>query len=174
MSSIGLNFVENNESLPANRNFSWSGIFAGTFLYLAIEATFGVLALAIFGLGLEATSMSVGAGIWLVVLTGIAMYFAGRLASRLMGASTRSMGMRAGLVTYGMSIFASILVIGLTLGSSTAEPVSVASLLSITGYWTFVTMIVAMFTSAIGGAQGMVKLQPRSVTGSQSEPRRVA
>jgi len=33
---------------PVSRVFSWSGIFVGTFLFLAIEATFGVLGIAVF------------------------------------------------------------------------------------------------------------------------------
>ncbi len=129
MASSVPSYAGTTELAPASRNISWSGISAGTFLYLAIEATFGALASAIFAPGMQATNprMTVGAGIWMIVLTGFAMYFAGRLAARIAGAATRPMGMRMGVVTFGMSIFSTILVIGMMLGGSGAEAGSVAS-----------------------------------------------
>ena len=88
-------------AVPAPRTFSWSGIFAGTFLFLAIEATFGILGVAIFGTihpGAPVVPIiGVGIGIWMVILSIIALYFGGKLASKLSGAFNRNLGMYAGL-----------------------------------------------------------------------------
>lgn len=174
---------------PANYGFSWSGIFAGTFLYLAVEATFGTLGAAVFASAANPHAgnpvgfgMTAGIGIWMIVLTAFAMYFAGRMSAIISGASTRAIGMRTGLVTFGMSIFATILLISIALGSTVAGmtglrfagPASVANLLTVTGYWTFVTMIVAMITSAAGGAHGARRIRPHNAIGQQSVPRAAA
>lgn len=156
-------------TIHANRTFSWSGIFAGTFLFLAIEATFGVLGVAIFASATNPNSrnpvgpgISAGVGIWMVILSIIALYFAGKLASKLSGAPTRNLGMYAGLVTFGMCIFASILITALTLGSTVggttgvgyATPTRVADMLTTAGYWLFITLALAMISAASGGIHG--------------------
>jgi len=154
---------------PAPRMFSWTGIFAGTFLFLAIEATFGILGVAIFGSATNPASanpvgpgVSAGIGIWMVVLSIIALYFAGKLAGRLSGASTRNMGMYTGLVTFGMSIFSAILLAGLSVGGavsgstgiSAVSPYRLDSILTTGGYWLFIALALAMISSAIGGIHG--------------------
>ncbi len=171
MASQVPNFAGTTEAAPVNTRFSWSGIFAGTFLFLAIEATFGMLAAAIFGpaASFSGLQMTIGPGIWMIVLTAIAMFFAGRMAARLSGATSRAMGMRAGLVTFGMSIFATILTIGMLLGGTSGGPVTGAGLLAGTWYWAFMTLIIAMFTSAAGGAQGFIRARPKSVPSTQNE-----
>jgi len=154
-------------SLP--RSFSWTGIFAGTFLFLAIETTFGVLGAAIFGSATNPAAanpigpgVSAGLGIWMVILSIIALYFAGQLAGRLAGANTRNMGMYAGLVTFGMSVFSAILITALTLmgtvggttGIAVASPYRLDSIVTTGGYWLFVALVLAMFSAAMGGIQG--------------------
>jgi hypothetical protein len=155
--------------IPAQRAFSWSGIFAGTFLFLAIEATFGILGVAVFASATNPTSpnpvgfgISAGVGIWMVVLSIIALYFAGKLAARLSGATTRNIGMYAGLVTFGMCLFTSVLLTALTLGSTVsgstgigfAGPTRLADILTTGGYWLFVALVLAMIAAASGGIHG--------------------
>lgn len=145
------------------RFFSWSGIFAGTFLFLAIEATFGTLAASIFGTPFTAGHISIGFGIWMIVLSIIALYFGGKLASKLSGTITRNIGMYAGLVTFGMSLFASVLVMG------SGGPVRMAFLLGIGGYWIFAALVLGMIAAAIGGTHG-AWMDKRPVTsGSESK-----
>src|SRR5689334_12220481 len=59
---------------------SWSAIFAGTFVFLAIEMTFLALGIAIFG-GSASTptsgTMATGIAIWAGILTLFALYFGG-------------------------------------------------------------------------------------------------
>ncbi|HZY61413.1 MAG TPA: hypothetical protein VFE38_02740 [Edaphobacter sp.] len=156
--------------ISANRSFSWSGIFAGTFLFLAIEATFSILGVAIFATATNPNAatpvgpgISIGAGIWMVVLSIIALYFAGKLASKLSGAVTRNIGMYAGLVTFGMCIFASILIaplaMGNTVGGATAiaaytSPSGLADMLMKGGYWLFAALVLGMISAASGGIHG--------------------
>src|SRR6185312_5365515 len=154
---------------PVPRMFSWTGIFAGTFLFLAIEATFGILGVAIFGSATNPASanpvgpgVSAGVGIWMVVLSIIALYFAGKLAGRLTGANSRNMGMYAGLVTFGMCIFTAALISALTLGSTVSgtngieavNPVRLADILTTGGYWLFIALVLAMLSAAMGGIHG--------------------
>lgn len=154
---------------PVQRSFSWTGIFAGTFLFLAIEATFGVLGAAIFASAANPLSanpvgagVATGFGIWMVVLSIISLYFAGKLAARLSGAPTRNLGMHAGFVTYGMSVFTTVLVLALVTGATVAggtglaneSNVRVAGILTTGGYWTFIAMVLGMFAAAMGGMHG--------------------
>lgn len=151
------------------RKFSWSGIFSGTFLFLAIEATFGVLGVAIFTQAVNPNSpnpigpgINIGSGVWMIVLTTVALYFAGKLASLQSATTSRDAGMYAGLVTYGMSIFASFLVTATVLGNTFGRHISgaavggftVADFIIIGGFWLFAAMILGMIAAAAGGIHG--------------------
>lgn len=176
-------------SEAANRPLSWSGIFAGTFMFLAIETTFGVLGTAVFASSANphaanpvGAGISWGAGVWAVVLSIISMYFAGRVASNFSGAITRHTGMRAGLVTFGMCIFTTVLVASIALGStvggttgiSNAGPTRVAGLLATGGYWVFVALVLSMISSAVGGMQGVRRDAVDAPAANSGELRRVA
>jgi hypothetical protein len=170
-----------------NRRFSWSGIFAGTFLFLAIEATFGVLGVAIFTSAINPRAatpiglgISIGSGIWMIVLTIIALYFAGKLASTQSGATTRNSGMYAGLVTFGMSLFASFFIMNLTLGStfgfraSIARALTVADFIVAGGYWLFATLVLGMIAAASGGIHGALTGTTQTSSERTIEAKRVA
>jgi uncharacterized membrane protein YgcG len=163
-------------AIPMSRKFSWSGIFAGTFLFLAIEVTFGVLGMAIFNSVGRSTinsitvGMSPGAGIWMVVLSIIALYFAGKLASSQSASATRNAGMYAGLVTFGMCIFTALLMIfpefgmsGSTLVIAGATARASAGVAVSTGYWLFVTLVLGMIAAASGGIHGSMTAGTRTV-----------
>jgi hypothetical protein len=151
---------------------SWPAIFAGTFVFLAIEVTFGVLGTAVFASAENpasahpVTGVSAGIGIWLVILSIIALYFAGRAATSISGAVDRHIGMYHGLVTFGMSVFTSILVSAMMLGSTTlapasnaaaAGPATVGDVVSTAGYWLFVALLLGMIAAALGGSQAVRK-----------------
>lgn len=174
-------------AVPLHRAFSWTGIFAGTFLFLAIEATFGILGVAIFTSATNPASanpvgpgISAGVGIWMVVLSIIAFYFAGKLAGRLTGATTRNIGMYAGLVTFGMSIFSSIMVTAFILGSTVAgagangianvSPYRLDSILTTGGYWLFIALVLAMISAAMGGIHGASSSGLRVATTRSTTP----
>lgn len=156
-------------AVPARPLFSWSGIFAGTFLFLAIEATFGILGVAIFASATNPRSpnpvgpgVSAGVGIWMVILSIIALYFAGKLSSKLSGSISRNTGMYCGLVTFGMCIFTSVLLTAMVLESTVSGttgiaysgPTRMADILTTGGYWLFVALVLAMISAASGGIHG--------------------
>jgi hypothetical protein len=151
---------------------SWPAIFAGTFVFLAIEVTFGVLGMAIFASAANPSSahpvsgMSTGIGIWLVVLSIIALYFGGRAAAALSGTADSHFGMYHGLTTFGLSVFTSIVVGALLLGSTTVAPANaaagagtatVASVVATAGYWLFAALLLGMIAAGMGGSHGVRK-----------------
>ena len=164
---------------------SWGAIFAGTFMFLAIEITFGLLGTAIFASATNPNAshggINAGLGIWAIVLSFVALYFAGKTASRLAAAPTRGNGLYHGLVTYGMSLFATVLVTALALGSTTAANSGVSQLsnativnaVSTAGWWIFFACLAGMIASAIGGTHGAVAMRARAIE-APAEIRRVA
>lgn len=146
---------------------SWSAIFAGCFMFLAIEVTFGILGLAIFASAANPQAshpvggMSTGIGIWTIVLSIIALYFAGKTAGRLSGTVDRTIGMYHGLVTFGMSIFATVLIASLVMGSTSSGVAAnqvgsgtIAGAVSTGGWWMFFAFLLAFLASAGGGSHG--------------------
>ncbi|HEX5434119.1 MAG TPA: hypothetical protein VFY05_07770 [Candidatus Angelobacter sp.] len=170
---------------------SWPAVFAGTFVFLAIEVTFGVLGAAVFAnaenpaAAHPITGMSAGIGIWVVILSIIAMYFGGRAAGALSGAARKHVAMYHGLVTFGLSVFTAIVVGALVLSSTTiapasravgsANPATIGSVVTTAGYWLFAALILGMIAAAIGGSQARNK-EPRELRAEETEPgiRRVA
>ncbi len=151
------------------RRLSWPAVFSGSFLFLAIEATFGVLGVAIFTHAINPHSatpigpgISIGSGVWMIVLTMISLYFAGKLASTQSATTTRASGIYAGLVTFGMCVFASFLITSIALGNSfgrhitgvAASGFTVADFIIIGGYWLFAAMVLGMIAAASGGIHG--------------------
>lgn len=136
--------------IPARRSLSWSGIFAGTFCYLAIEATFGALGEAIFRPVAEGGSV-LGFEIWMVILSIIALYFAGRVSSNLLArGSDTSLARWHGLTTFGMSVFATVLILVGTLPLG-----GFACLSSGSEYALFVALVLSMISAMIGAASGV-------------------
>ena len=142
---------------------SWSAIFAGAFVFLAIEITFLALGIAIFG-GSAASpvsgTMATGISIWQGIVTLFALYFAGRTAGRLSGTGSRNIGLYHGLVTFGMSIFATILVAVLILapaeianaGNASVSLLTVRHLFTEGGYAIFASLLVGGILACVGAA----------------------
>lgn len=100
---------------------NWGAIWAGVFTFMAIWSVFGLLGMAIFA---SANSnpqhpVSLGMGIWAIILTIIAMYVAGRATGRWAAISNSRDGVMQGMVMFGLSV-ASILVISFWTGMGTA------------------------------------------------------
>jgi len=132
--------------------FSWSSVFAGTFVFLAIEITFGMLAWAIFSPYPAASGLTAGSGIWMIILSIIALYFGAQAAAHFSGDARRLNGMYYGLVTFGLSIFSSILMASMAVGSSAASARTLLGAVGANAGWLFVTLILGGIAAAIGGA----------------------
>jgi len=109
----------------------WGAIWAGVFTFAAIWSVFGVLGTAVFASAANAnaahpvTDMSIGMGIWAVVLTIIAMYVAGRETGRLAAVTNRHDGLIHGMIMFGLSVIAALVLTslgGMTLSTGAGTP----------------------------------------------------
>jgi len=95
---------------------SWPAIWAGVFTFIAIWLVFGVLGMAIFASAANpnaqhpVTGMSVGMGVWAMILTIIVMYVAGRETGRLAGVTSRHDGLIHGMIMFGLSVTAVLVI----------------------------------------------------------------
>ncbi len=104
--------------------------------------------------------MSAGISVWTTILSIIALYFGGRAAGHLSYAATKLNGMYHGLVTFGLSIFATVLILAMALGTISLEATNPANVsrswaLDIAGkgsWYIFVVLILGGIAAAIGGA----------------------
>ena len=103
---------DSRSSLPTG--LSWSAIWAGLFTFIAIWSVFALLGFAIFSRNVNNGAvepvhmLNVGMGIWTIILSAVAMYIAGRATGRLAGASGRYDSVVHGMVMFGLSVTAAI------------------------------------------------------------------
>jgi hypothetical protein len=103
-----------NAAFPTTRRTDWGAIWAGVFTFAAIWTVFGSLGFAIFASSANAGAarpvfgMNVGIGIWIVVLTIIAMFVAGRETAHLAAIDNRHDGLIHGLIMFGLSVVAAL------------------------------------------------------------------
>jgi len=153
---------------------AWGAIFGGTFVYIAIMSTFGfLLSSAIFA---SAGWNSTGFLIWNTIVAIISLYFAGRATSHLAAISDRNLGAWHGIVTFGMSFVATVLVLGIALGSAAPYSQQAAAnsnvsgnLISVAGgggWALWCAMFLGFIAAAIGGANAV---RPLAETRTQSE-----
>jgi len=173
-----------------DRGLSWSAIFGGTFVFLAIEVTFGILGMAVFASAAATGAtrgvtggITIGAGIWGVVVSIIALYFGGRSAAVISRTRDPQIGMYHGLVTFGMAIFSSILISSMVLTGTVADAANpgnlgagrVAADVAVGGYWLFVALILGLIAAAAGGRHGVAGRALQAVERPVvPEPRKVA
>jgi hypothetical protein len=162
------------ESFSKTTDFSWPSVFAGTFVFLAIEVTFGLLAAAIFGPARASTSLSAGAGIWMIVLSIIALYFGARAAAHFSGAVRRLNGMYYGLVTFGLSIFSRILIATMIMESTAVSARTLLDGVSANSGWLFVTLLLSGLAAAIGGSSSIFRVAIVPVTAERADLRPAA
>jgi hypothetical protein len=159
---------------PRRTGASWSSIFAGTFVFLAIETTFGLLAAAIFPGTHAAGALGVGPGIWMIILSIIALYFGAKAASHLSGEARKLNGMYYGLVTFGMSIFSSVLVATMIAGNTANAAATLLGMVNANAGWLFVTLILGGIAAGIGGAFGVPEPAKTAVAGEHVSMRPAA
>jgi hypothetical protein len=152
----------------------WSSVFAGSFVFLAVEVTFGMLAAAIFpGTANRTGVLGAGPGIWMIILSIIALYVGAKAASYLSGEVRKLNGMYYGLVTFGLSIFATVLIATMVAGN-TANAGLLLGMVTANAAWLFVTLILGGIAAGIGGALGVLEPVKRPVTEERTTLRPVA
>ena len=143
------------------RGASWSAIFAGTFVFLAVMATFEALGIAIFG-GSAPGALATGLTVWTTVLGIISLTLAGRAAGRLSYSADKNHASYIGLVTFGMSVFATILVVTLVATAVGANNPGThiagwpANIFAAGGYGTFVALLLGLI-GCVTGARAEVR-----------------
>lgn len=103
------------ENIATARRTDWGAIWAGVFTFVAIWSVFGVLGFAIFATIADpnAPRPATGMGIWAVILTIIAMYVAGLETGRLTAVGNRHDRLVQGMVTFGLSVVAALVITAL-------------------------------------------------------------
>lgn len=99
-----------------NRRISWSAIFGGVILVVAVQLLLSMLGAGI-GLGTvntnagttpDASSFGIGAGVWWAVSSFLALAFGGYVSAWLAGIEIRWDGILHGLITWGMATLLTI------------------------------------------------------------------
>ena len=107
-----------------HRRISWAAIFGGVILVVAVQLLLSMLGAGI-GLGTvntnagstpDASSFGIGAGVWWVVSSIIALGFGGYVAAWLAGIELRWDGLLHGLVTWGIATLLTIYLLSSAVG----------------------------------------------------------
>ncbi len=107
-----------------HRRISWSAIFGGVVLVMAIQVLLSLLGA---GIGLntvnvnagstpDASSFGIGAGVWWVVSSCIALFAGGYAAAWLAGNEIKFDGMLHGLITWGIATLVTIYLLSSAIG----------------------------------------------------------
>jgi hypothetical protein len=143
----------------ARPGISWSAIFAGAVLFVAIQLLLSILGAGI-GLGFvnpghadgaSATTLGTGAGLWWVGSTVLALIAGGYVAARLAGVSSRFDGTLHGLVVWGMSLLLTVYLLAGAVGGIAG------------GAFSAISATVSAAGSTIGGAANAVGAGAKSL-----------
>jgi len=173
--------------VPENVNFfsrpNWGAIWAGMFAFLAIWAVFGTLGVGVFASSANPNAnqpilgMSVGMGAWFVILTTCAFFVAGRITGRLARTQRSRDGAVYGLVMFGVTVSASLLLVlmggfatGATIIHGTAHNGYVLGDFSYLGWVTFCGFFLGWIAAMFGAATAHAAL-PRTRTAVQPQVR---
>jgi len=157
---------------------NWGAIWAGVFTFVAIWSVFGVLGMAIFASNANpnatapVTGQSAGMAVWAIILTIIAMYVAGLETGRLATVSTRHDGLIHGMIMFGLSVVAAIILTtlgGAVLSGGTGVQGSahngyILGIFADLGWSGFVALLLGWLAAMGGGSQGA----GRRLTGSST------
>ena len=151
------------------RTAPWGAIWAGVFSFVAIWSVFGLLGTAIFSsVGNTAnpsTGISVGMGIWSVVLTMIAIFVGGRVTSHLAGVTNRADGAICGMTMFGLSVLSTLVIVvlcGVAAGNGAAAAPFLLTVLTAVGWFGFAALFLG-WLCAIGGASSVRRVADQQV-----------
>lgn len=144
---------------------AWGAIWAGFFTFAAIWSVFGLLGEAIFASSANpnapapVSGMTVGMGVWSVILTIIAMYVAGRVTAHFANFTDRAARIMHGMAMFGLSVVGTIVLVilsgtAMAGGEGLAGGVHSSYMLTVfsdIGWIGFVALLLG-WLAAIGGA----------------------
>jgi hypothetical protein len=154
------------------RRISWAAIFAGLIITLVVELVLSVLGIAIGATAINpltagqgaAQGVGIGAGIWFLVTSLIALFLGGWVAGRLSGFARGGEGTLHGLVTWGAATLLTVYLLSTAVGGMLS---GTAGLLK-----SAMPAAGQAMSSSGGGAQGGVGGALQSVTGGGSDSTR--
>lgn len=173
-----------NETISGIRRTSWGAIWAGTFAFIAIWAVFGMLGEAIFASAANPNAaepvggMSVGMGIWGVILTIIAMYVGGRVTGHFSNLADRNGRIMHGIAMFGLSVI-SFVVIAILGGAALSGGTGVAGgthspyILTVfgdLGWIGFFSLFLGWLAAMGGAAHGALQARTTSTTTTRDVP----
>jgi len=152
---------------PAERT-CWGAIWMGVFSFVAIWSVFGMLGEAIFASAANPNArapvagISIGMGIWAIVLTVIAMYVAGRVTAHFSDIGNRTSRIMHGMAMFGLSAVAAVLIIilggsaftgGAAVQGSAHSPYMLTVFADV-GWTGFIALFLGWLAALGGAAQG--------------------
>ncbi|HTZ76151.1 MAG TPA: hypothetical protein VMB47_19710 [Candidatus Aquilonibacter sp.] len=168
------------ETIEARTRPNWGAIWAGTFTFIAIWSVFGSLGLGIFASAASPSAnqpvmgMNVGMAAWSILLTIIAMFVAGRTTERLAGITTAREGMFQGMVMFGLSVTAALLIVliggnafGNTAVGAGPHNAYIIDLFTYLGWTLFVALFLGWLGALFGASTAHKTLPARTATVQQ-------
>lgn len=164
--------VYNNEEVVMERAHhpNWGAIWAGMFTFLAIWSVFGVLGMAIFKQAASpaqpVTGLGTGMSIWAIILTIIAMYFAGLVTGKLAEVGNPRDGVIHGITMFGLSVVAVLVILGLGAVAMVSSTPAATAITSHSSYvfntfasisWMGFIALILSWLAAMGGASTGMK-----------------
>jgi len=159
----------------------WGAIWGGVFSFFAIWSVFGMLGEAIFASAASpnaahpVTGMPYGEGAWMIILTIIAFFVAGRITSHLANLPDRTSRIMHGITMFGLSTVGFILLIilgGMALtGTTTGIPAGphspyVLTVFADLGWIGFIALFLGWLAAIGGAAHGALQAIGYSGTGT--------
>ena len=169
-----------NDSWTSMRSTDWGAIWAGVFTFAAIWAVFGTLGEAIFASSANpnaaypVTGMSVGMGIWAIILTIIAMFVAGRVTIDLARPVDNGRKLFYANAMFGLSVVATIVLTslggavlsggnGVAAGAHSSYTLSIFADIGWIGFVALFLGWLAAMGGASSGAKGIIRTSGENV-----------
>jgi len=175
---------------PVSGRVSWGSIWAGTFAFVAIWSVFGMLGEAIFASSASPNAaepvagLSAGMGIWVTILTIIAMYVGGRVTGHFTNYADRGTRLLHGIAMFGLSVVAFVILAifsGTALTGGASVPAGAHSSYILTVFadlgWIGFASLFLGWLAAMGGAThgaGQLRTSAPPATRDVQEIRRAA
>lgn len=110
-------------AVPVLKRISWPAVFAGAVITLVVQLTLSVLGLGIGASTIDpraeqnpVSSVGLGAGIWFIASTLVALLAGGYVAGRLAGVFRKADGLLHGLLVWGSSTLLTFYLLTTTVG----------------------------------------------------------
>jgi hypothetical protein len=146
---------------------NWGAIWAGVFTFFGIWTVWGLLEIGVFSSAANAAAAAPAGGIhwgiaiWSIILTIVALFFAGRVTGHLAGIGNYRDGAVHGMIMFGLSMASAIVVVtmlhnGMSPGAGIPglHDVFALNLGATAGYagfvGTFIGWLAAMWGASIG------------------------